>query len=164
MLKELIEHYTKGNKAQFAKMLGVSAQTISAWVARNTFDAELLYAKCSGINSRWLLTGQGSMLSSDDGAGSPTAAPQQQPSQEGQTPSFSAQQHALINRMLDMSQEIGRLTAENAHLTADLSRLTADNARLTADVSRLAADNARLTAQLSHTSQFSHNSHNSQSE
>ena len=63
MLEGLIRHYTKGNKAQFAKLLGVSAQTISAWIARNTFDAELIYAKCRYVDSSWLLTGEGPMLS-----------------------------------------------------------------------------------------------------
>ena len=62
MLEGLIEHYTKGNKAQFAKLLGVSAQTISAWIARNTFDAELIYTKCRCVNPSWVLTGEGSML------------------------------------------------------------------------------------------------------
>lgn len=62
MLEGLIRHYTKGNKAQFAKLLGVSAQTISAWIARNTFDAELIYAKCRYVDSSWLLTGEGAML------------------------------------------------------------------------------------------------------
>lgn len=64
MLEALIEHYTKGNKAQFAKLLGVSAQTISAWIARSTFDAYLIYAKCRYVNSEWLLTGEGEMLKS----------------------------------------------------------------------------------------------------
>ena len=63
MLEGLIRHYTKGNKAQFAKLLGVSAQTISAWIARNTFDAELIYAKCRYVDPSWLLTGEGPMLS-----------------------------------------------------------------------------------------------------
>lgn len=66
MLEGLIEHYTKGNKAQFAKLLGVSAQTISAWIARNTFDAELIYTKCRCVNPSWLLTGEGSMLQPTD--------------------------------------------------------------------------------------------------
>lgn len=68
MLEGLIRHYTKGNKAQFAKLLGVSAQTISAWIARNTFDAELIYAKCRYINPSWLLTGEGTMLSPSSAA------------------------------------------------------------------------------------------------
>ena len=62
MLKGLINYATKGNKAQFAKLLGVSAQTISAWIARNTFDAELIYTKCRYISPSWLLTGEGPML------------------------------------------------------------------------------------------------------
>lgn len=73
MLEGLIEHYTKGNKAQFAKLLGVSAQTISAWIARNTFDAELIYTKCRHVNSAWLLTGEGSMLQTRDREGAALA-------------------------------------------------------------------------------------------
>lgn len=68
MLEGLIRHYTKGNKAQFAKLLGVSAQTISAWIARNTFDAELIYAKCRYVDPSWLLTGEGTMLSPSSAA------------------------------------------------------------------------------------------------
>lgn len=67
MLEALIKHYTAGNKAQFAKFIGVSPQTISAWITRNTFDAELLYTKCREVNPAWLLTGTGEMF--------PSAAP-----------------------------------------------------------------------------------------
>lgn len=62
MVNALIGHFTEGNKAQFAKMLGVSPQTISAWLARNTFDSELIYTKCRYLNADWLLTGEGEML------------------------------------------------------------------------------------------------------
>ena len=64
MVEALIAHYTAGNKAQFAKLLGISPQTVSAWIARNTFDSELIYAKCRYLNASWLLTGEGSMLKS----------------------------------------------------------------------------------------------------
>ena len=73
MLEGLIEHYTKGNKAQFAKLLGVSAQTISAWIARNTFDSELIYTKCRYVNASWLLTGEGTMLQEAENKVAPTA-------------------------------------------------------------------------------------------
>ena len=66
MLDAMIAHYTSGNKAKFATLLGVSAQTISAWGTRNTFDSELIYTKCVGLSSEWLLTGEGSMLRTDD--------------------------------------------------------------------------------------------------
>lgn len=66
MVLALVNKFTKGNKAQFANMLGVSSQTVSAWVARNTFDAELIYAKCSGVSADWLLTGEGEMIKEQD--------------------------------------------------------------------------------------------------
>ncbi len=65
MMEQMISHYTDGNKARFAKLLGVSPQTVSAWIARGTYDAEIIYAKCSGISASWLLSGEGSMLNSD---------------------------------------------------------------------------------------------------
>ena len=66
MLEAMISYYTKGNKSKFAAFLGVSAQTISSWVARNTFDLELIYAKCSNISAKWLLTGEGDMITNQD--------------------------------------------------------------------------------------------------
>lgn len=66
MLDAIVAHFTHGNKAKFATMLGVSAQTISAWGARNTFDTELIYTKCIGISAEWLLTGEGPMLRTDE--------------------------------------------------------------------------------------------------
>lgn len=63
MLNQLISKFTGGNKAQFAQLLGVKPQTISTWISRNTFDSELIYSKCEGVNAKWLLTGEGNMLS-----------------------------------------------------------------------------------------------------
>lgn len=62
MLEQLIEYYENGNKSQFAKRLGVTPQGVSTWLNRNTFDAELIFAKCEGLSADWLLTGEGSML------------------------------------------------------------------------------------------------------
>lgn len=70
MLIKMIEHYDGGNKARFAKRLCISPQTISAWISRSTYDAELIYAKCIGISAGWLLSGAGSMLA----GGSPSDA------------------------------------------------------------------------------------------
>lgn len=63
-LNVLISHYSNGNKAQFAKMLGVRPQTINSWLLRNTYDVELIYAKCEGVSGDWLLSGEGEMLKS----------------------------------------------------------------------------------------------------
>ena len=62
MLDTLIEHYAEGNKSRFAAKLGIRPQTISTWYARDTFDAELIYAKCEGVSGDWLLSGEGEML------------------------------------------------------------------------------------------------------
>lgn len=61
MLEQVINHYTDGNKAKFANMLGVKPQTINTWLLRNTYDAELIYSKCDGISGDWLLSGKGEM-------------------------------------------------------------------------------------------------------
>lgn len=65
MLDSLIRHYTKGNKAKFATMIGVSPQTLSKWLGRNTFDAEVLYKYCEGVSAEWLLSGMGEMFRSE---------------------------------------------------------------------------------------------------
>ncbi len=63
MVENLVNYYTDGNKAQFAKMVGISPQTLSKWIGRKTFDAELLYQKCSNLSADWLLSnGNGEMI------------------------------------------------------------------------------------------------------
>ena len=61
-LLRLIEHYSDGNKSEFARMIGVSPQAINTWISRNTFDIDIIYAKCINISPEWLLTGNGPML------------------------------------------------------------------------------------------------------
>lgn len=62
MIECLVNYYTNGNKAKFASMIGAKPQTISAWIARNTFDAEQIYAHCEDISADWLLSGKGDMI------------------------------------------------------------------------------------------------------
>lgn len=64
-LESLINYYTDGNQKKFAELLGISPQTVSAWLTRNTFDAELLYAKCERVSGDWLLSGEGDMIKRD---------------------------------------------------------------------------------------------------
>lgn len=77
MVNALIGHFTEGNKAKFAKMLGVSPQTISAWLARNTFDSELIYTKCRYLNADWLLTGEGEMLKTSTSGADEASCPEE---------------------------------------------------------------------------------------
>lgn len=66
ILENLINYYSNGNKAQFAVLLGVKPQTINTWIVRNSFDIDLIYAKCEGLSGDWLLSGEGNMLKSNN--------------------------------------------------------------------------------------------------
>ena len=65
-LEALISHYSDGKPTKFAKYIGVAPSTISTWLARDSFDYDLLFAKCEMISPEWLLTGKGPMLKSED--------------------------------------------------------------------------------------------------
>ena len=65
-LLSLIDHYSGGNKSEFARMIGVSPQAVSTWITRNTFDIDIIYAKCLNISPDWLLTGKGNMLKGEE--------------------------------------------------------------------------------------------------
>lgn len=65
-LEALISHYSDGKPTRFAKYIGVAPSTISTWLARDSFDYDLLFAKCEMISPEWLLTGKGPMLKSDE--------------------------------------------------------------------------------------------------
>ena len=54
----LISYFSNGNKTAIAS----KPQSINNWIARNTFDADLIFSKCDGISAEWLLTGKGDML------------------------------------------------------------------------------------------------------
>lgn len=66
MLESLINHFTDGNKAAFAKILGITPQTLSGWLNRNSMDNELIFSKLKVVSPYWLLTGEGEMLSDKD--------------------------------------------------------------------------------------------------
>lgn len=68
MILALIEHYSDGNKAQFANLLGITPQGLSTWIKRETFDIELIFSKCEGLSANWLLTGKGCMIKGNDAA------------------------------------------------------------------------------------------------
>ncbi len=61
ILNEIKNHYGIEKDADFARFLEIKPQTLSSWYKRNTFDIELLYAKCEDIDGNFLLTGEGSV-------------------------------------------------------------------------------------------------------
>ena len=107
MIERLVNHYTGGNKSKFASMLGVTPQTINTWMARNSFDIELLFAKCEYISAEWLLTGEGDMIK-----------PETQPNASSNTVSMPSEfsEDGVIGTLKDIireqAKEIARLEIE----------------------------------------------------
>ena len=62
ILNKIKTHFSFKSDAAFARFLDIKPQTLATWYSRNTFDIELLYAKCEGIDGNFLLTGKGEML------------------------------------------------------------------------------------------------------
>lgn len=62
ILDRIIKYYKFKSDAEFARHLGITPQNLSKWKTRNTYDAELLYTKCTELNPEWLLTGNEPML------------------------------------------------------------------------------------------------------
>lgn len=65
MLSRLIDHFSNGNKSHFANIIGVKPQTINTWIARDSMNKELVFAKCDGVSPSWLMSGEGDMLIQD---------------------------------------------------------------------------------------------------
>lgn len=62
ILSKIKKHYSFKSDAAFARFLDIKPQTLATWYSRNTFDIELLYAKCEGIDGNFLLSGEGEIL------------------------------------------------------------------------------------------------------
>lgn len=62
ILNAIKEHYKFKSKTEFASFLGVTPQILSNWYSRNSFDYDLVYTKCVGINGNFLLGGKGEMF------------------------------------------------------------------------------------------------------
>lgn len=102
MILALVDHFSNGNKAQFANKIGVTPQTISTWISRNTFDTEKIFALCEGVSAEWLLTGKGSMLKNE----------QENPCKDEDKGLI----RELIEKNSELSRQLGEQINENTHL------------------------------------------------
>ena len=59
ILNTIKEYYNFKSDAEFARFLDIKPQTLASWHTRNTYDYELLYSKCVGLNGEFLLSGKG---------------------------------------------------------------------------------------------------------
>ena len=101
ILNEIIDKIFNGSKSDFARKLGVKPQTVSTWFARNTFDVELIFAKCEVLSAEWLLTGEGAMYKSKS-----PETPLESPINDLVTP--------LLDRIEAQARKIERLEIELA--------------------------------------------------
>lgn len=62
ILDKIVDFYTRGNYRQFADTIGVKYSTVTAWKYRNSFDVDIISAKCKEINYQFILTGEEPML------------------------------------------------------------------------------------------------------
>lgn len=74
ILLQLVQHYTDGNKTQFAKMVGLTPQALGNMIARNKLDVERFLTNCVNLNPTFLLTGEGP-ITLDAGVTTPSASP-----------------------------------------------------------------------------------------
>lgn len=62
ILETLIDRLAGGNKSKFARLLDIPPQTLHSWLARSTYDADLIFEKIPGVSAAWLLSGKGEIM------------------------------------------------------------------------------------------------------
>ena len=65
MLERIMEYYGMESQADFARRLGISPQNVSSWMARGTYNVELVAVCLPELSGDWLLTGEEPMLKAD---------------------------------------------------------------------------------------------------
>lgn len=113
ILDRIKEHYSLKNNADLARFLGVAPNTITNWYGRKTFDLDIIYTKCVGVDFNWLLTGEGSMLREDE---------VQQPIQPTSATS-DAVSLRLMDRLEEKDSKIDQLQSELRTMEKELFAL-----------------------------------------
>ena len=66
VLDRIKEHYALKGNTELARFLGVAPNTVTNWYSRNSFDLDIIYTKCEGVDLNWLFTGnKNTSLNSD---------------------------------------------------------------------------------------------------
>ena len=137
MILSMIEHYSDGNKARFASVLGITPQGLSTWIKRETFDTELIFSKCEGISPEWLLTGNGEMLKHTDPAPS---SPRKKESSDRKKASISAGsiENDIVSPLMELIRDKDNIIREQAeeigHLKARIDELERHRGDYASDV------------------------------
>lgn len=65
-IRELMSEKKISSEAEFARILGISRQSITKWKARNSYDVSKILEAFPDLSQIWLLTGEGPMLKEPD--------------------------------------------------------------------------------------------------
>ena len=65
-IRELMREKGIKKEIDFANDLGISKQLLSNWKSRNTYNVNKIEDKFPDVSKTWLLTGEGSMLKSEN--------------------------------------------------------------------------------------------------
>lgn len=124
VLDRIKEAYNIKSNAKLASFLGIAPTTLSSWYSRCTFDLDLLYEKCVGINLSWLLTGEGDMIKNE------TTNQLNQSSDSGILLKLLEEKEKKIEKLTEelraMDRKVGSLEAKLEN-TATLGNRTANN-------------------------------------
>jgi hypothetical protein len=120
--------------AELARFLGITSGLLANWKTRNTYNLDILLAKCSDISLDWLLLGKGEMLRSQSVENTGIEIQNNQSTIETQ-----------INNIRDMSEHIHSLIDTQ---TKYLKLLEKENERLLQENERLLQENERLQQQI----------------
>lgn len=58
VLDRIKQFYDLKGNAELSRFLGVAPNTITNWYARCSFDIDIIYTKCVGVDLNWLLSGK----------------------------------------------------------------------------------------------------------
>lgn len=136
-VNRLVEHFGRGNKSEFARIIGTTPQVVATWITRDTLNYDLVYAKCEGINPEWLLTGDGEMLkavSSFPSVDSSSGITQL----VGVIQELTANLSERNQEIGDLREQIGRAEATIVMLKAELAKHAKDAGDVTSAKSALA--------------------------
>lgn len=61
-LDQLVTSFASGNKAEFARMIGITKQSLNSWYNNEYLDIGKVLTAFPMVSSDWLLTGEGEML------------------------------------------------------------------------------------------------------
>ncbi|MBI1838252.1 MAG: helix-turn-helix domain-containing protein [Flavobacteriia bacterium] len=58
ILNRIKECKNLSSDKELAEFLGITSQNLSNWKSRNTIDYDLIFTKCEGIDTNWLISGK----------------------------------------------------------------------------------------------------------